>query len=166
MISFSIFYVILWQELFVFTSAFGHRLDQDISCCDGCKKKVPIKSHRYLCMDCQNLDLCDNCFSCKYKYMYSHQRLINWIICRWLESNKLRTTPRTFRIRNAPFKPISPGNKSKTGGGRKSTAKNYRLKCDCARCKCDLLYNLFTFLYRMQSVETARKPRWISDIAE
>ncbi|XP_028399668.1 neuralized-like protein 4 [Dendronephthya gigantea] len=51
------------RELFLFTSAFGHCLDQDTSTCDGCKKKVPIKSHRYLCMECQNLDLCDNCFS-------------------------------------------------------------------------------------------------------
>jgi hypothetical protein len=54
------------QEIFLFINAFGHRLNEDTVTCDGCNRQVPIRAQRYRCMECQDLDLCETCFSCKW----------------------------------------------------------------------------------------------------
>ncbi|XP_028399681.1 neuralized-like protein 4 [Dendronephthya gigantea] len=53
------------RELFLFINSFGHRLNQSTATCDGCNTKIAIRSTRYRCMECEDLDLCVNCFSSK-----------------------------------------------------------------------------------------------------
>ena len=49
----------------LFVARFSDILDVVITC-DGCD--ITLSGRRYRCLNCMDVDLCNNCYMCKYKF--------------------------------------------------------------------------------------------------